>query len=81
VKQPSLVMYYYKDEVHQDSVVRVDAIKDMFSKLGTPDNQKKAVAMPNAGDHVMGSFIKSKDLEGVEREIENFLLTLGLTKK
>lgn len=81
VKQPSLVMYYYKDEVHQDSVVRVDAIKDMFSKLGTPYNQKKAVAMPNAGDHVMGSYIKSKDLEGVEREIENFLLTLGLTKK
>jgi esterase/lipase len=81
VKQPSLVMYYYKDEVHQDSVVRVDAIKDMFSKLGTPDNQKKAVAMPNAGDHVMGSFIKSKDLEGVEKEIENFLLTLGLTRK
>jgi hypothetical protein len=37
--------------------------------------------MPNTGDHVMGSFIKSKDLEGVEREIENFLLTLGLTKK
>lgn len=81
VKQPALVMYYYKNEVHQDSVVRVDAIKEMFEKLGTPDNQKKAVAMPNAGDHVMGSFIKSKDLEGVEREIENFLLTLGLAKK
>lgn len=81
VKQPALVMYYYRNEVHQDSVVRVDAIKEMFAKLGTPDNQKKAVAMPNAGDHVMGSFIKSKDLDGVEREIENFLLTLGLTKK
>ncbi|MGZ5252859.1 MAG: alpha/beta hydrolase [Flavitalea sp.] len=81
VKQPALVMYYYRDEIHQDSVVKVEAIKEMFNKLGTPDNQKKAVAMPQAGDHVMGSFIKSKDLEGVEQEIENFLLTLGLGKK
>ncbi|MGZ5245640.1 MAG: alpha/beta hydrolase [Flavitalea sp.] len=81
VKQPALVMYYYRDEIHQDSVVKVEAIKEMFTKLGTPDNQKKAVAMPQAGDHVMGSFIKSKDLEGVEQEIENFLLTLGLGKK
>ena len=73
VKQPTLVLYYYKDEVHQDSVVRVDAIKEMYSKLGTATNKKRAVAMPNTGDHVMGSYLKSKDVEGVEREIEKFM--------
>ena len=73
VKQPTLLLYYYKDDVHQDSVVRVDAMKKMFGELGTADNKKRAVAMPNTGDHVMGSYIKSKDVEGVEREIEKFL--------
>jgi pimeloyl-ACP methyl ester carboxylesterase len=76
VKQPSLVLYYYKDEVHQDSVVKVSAIKKMFEELGSVN--KRSVAMATVGDHVMGSFIKSKDLGAVEKEIEAFLISLGL---
>jgi pimeloyl-ACP methyl ester carboxylesterase len=72
VKQPTLMLYYYKDEVHQDSVVSVDAMKKMFGRLGTPKELKRAVAMPNTGDHVIGSYIKSKDIAGVEREVERF---------
>ncbi len=79
VTQPTLMLYYYKDEIHQDSVVKVDAMQKMFAELGTPQNKKHAVAMPKAGNHVLGSYIKSKDLEGVQREIEKFMIgTLGM---
>src|SRR5258706_2223946 len=59
VKQPTLVLYYYKDEIHQDSVVKVSAIKRMFGHLATPAGQKRMIAVPDAGDHVIGSYIKS----------------------
>jgi len=45
----------------------------MFDQLGTPVGQKKSVAVPNAGDHVIGSYIKSKDLATVENEIITFM--------
>ena len=73
VKQPVLMLYYYKDEVHQDSVVSVPAMLKMFNELGTPANLKIKEAMPNAGNHVMGSYIKSKDLLDVQRAIEKFM--------
>lgn len=76
VKQPVLLLYYYKDEDHQDPVVKVSAMKRMFRHLGTPDSLKKEVAVPNAGDHVIGSYIKSKDLQTVEDNCEKFALEI-----
>ena len=73
VKQPALVLYYYKDDQHQDDVVKVSAILKMFDELGTPANLKRKQAMPNTGNHVIGSPIKSNDVQGVEKEIEKFL--------
>ena len=73
VKQPTLVLYYYKDEVQQDSTVKVSAIKEMFEELGTPSDKKRAEPMPNAGSHVIGSWIRSHDVEGVQTAIEKFL--------
>ncbi len=79
VKQPVLMLYYYKDRVHHDSVVSVPAMLKMFDELGSPVKIKKA--MPNAGDHVIGSFIKSKDLRDVQAAIEDFMQqTLQLRK-
>lgn len=75
VRQPTLLLYYFKDDVHQDSVVKVPAMKKMFEELGTPAASKKAVAMPNAGNHVMGSYIKSKDVEGVQSQIIQWMET------
>ncbi|HEY6064431.1 MAG TPA: alpha/beta hydrolase, partial [Chitinophagaceae bacterium] len=72
VKQPCLLLYYYKDAKHQDPVVKVSAMKRMFMQLGTPENLKRQVAIPNAGDHVIGSYVKSKDLQTVEDECEKF---------
>lgn len=72
VKQPVLLLYYYKDEDHQDPVVKVSAMKRMFTQLGTPDSLKRQAAIPNAGEHVLGSYIKSKDLESVKNECTKF---------
>jgi len=71
VKQPVLMLYYYKDEVHQDSVVSVPAMLNMFAQLGSQTKIKQAVS--NAGDHVIGSYIKSNDLLSVQHAIENFM--------
>ncbi len=73
VRQPLLLLYYYKDEEHQDNVVSVPAMLKMFDELGTPKEIKVKRAMPNAGDHVLGSHIKSKDLLGVQQAIEDFM--------
>ncbi len=73
IKLPTLVLYYYKDEAHRDSVVSVPAIRNMFKELGTPANKKAEVAMPYVGDHVMGSYIKSQDLLDVQQSIEKFM--------
>ncbi len=72
VKQPVLLLYYYKDEEHQDPVVKVSAMKRMYSQLSTPENLKRQVAIPNAGDHVIGSYVKSKDIATVQAECEKF---------
>jgi len=79
IDQPVFLGYYYKDEIHQDSVVSVPAMLDMFEVLGTADAQKEKVAFPQAGDHVMTSYISSKDLESVRQETFEFMEThLGL---
>lgn len=74
VEQPLLMLYYYRDDAHQDSVVSVPAMLDMFNKLGTPANKKVKVPMPYVGDHVMGSYIKSQDLLDVQESIEKFII-------
>ena len=76
VKQPTLVLYYYRDSVHQDPVVKVSAMLKMFDELGTPPGLKRKLAMPNTGDHVIGSPIKSHDVKSVQDEIENFVITV-----
>ena len=74
IRQPVLMLYYYKDEDNQDKVVKVSAMKRMFSQLGTPASEKRQVPIPGAGDHVIGSYIKSKDIISVEKETERFAI-------
>jgi esterase/lipase len=74
VTQPTLLLYYYKDSLHQDEVVRVDKMLTMFNQLSTPATLKQQQAMPNTGDHVIGSYIKSKDYQGVEKATEKFFV-------
>lgn len=75
VKQPVLLLYYFKNEAEQDPVVKVDAMLKMFDELGTPAAQKQKIAIPNAGNHVIGSSITSKDILGVEKAMDGFIKT------
>ncbi|MBC7616500.1 MAG: alpha/beta fold hydrolase [Pedobacter sp.] len=73
VKQPVLMLYYYKNKMEQDPVVRVDAMLKMFDELGTPAKDKQKIALPKAGNHVIGSSITSKDIEGVAQAMNGFI--------
>ncbi len=74
ITKPVLMLYYYKDEAHQDKVVKVSAMKKMFTQLATAANMKREKALPNTGEHVIASPIKSKDIESVETETRVFLM-------
>lgn len=73
IKQPVFNGFYYKNEEEQDNVVKVESIKWMHDLLATPENQKALVAFPNAGNHVLASPVKSKDVEGVTKAVADFL--------
>lgn len=73
VRQPTLLLYYYKNEHEQDPVVRVDAMMKMFDELGTSSKLKSKVAIPSGASHVLGSYITSKDIPAVERAIDTFV--------
>jgi len=66
VNKPVFMAYYYKDKAYQDSTVRVDAMLKMFDQLGTPKNQKRKEAFPEAGTHPIGC----KLLSGAWKDIE-----------
>jgi esterase/lipase len=74
IRQPTLTLYYYKDRVHQDSVVSVKAMKSMMEELGTDKPLKQFTSLPQTGNHVIGSYIKSKDIGNVENEIQKFMI-------
>ena len=81
VHQPTLALYYYKDEAQQDKVVKVSAIKSMLATIATPDSLKRGVAMPNVGNHVMCSSIRSNDVAGVIHQTEKFLIEVMHLKR
>jgi len=66
IKCPVFVGYYYKDEENQDKVVSVQAMMDFYNQIATPDSLKRKVAFPDAGNHVISSYVMSKDVIGVE---------------
>ena len=73
VTAPTLTLAYYKNDTAQDDVVKVPAMRNMFAELNTPADKKQFVEMKNTGNHVQGSPIKSKDVEGLKLEIARFL--------
>ena len=73
VRCPVFLGYYYKNEEEQDQVVSVEAMHPMFEQLGTPPTQKRKVAFPKAGNHVIASYIRSHDWRGVYAATDKFL--------
>ncbi len=81
ISQPSLTLYYYKNEEEQDPQVKVSAMLKMHEQLATPADLKDAVNVPTAGAHVLGSSLTSKDIEGVYVEIAKFAVDKLKLKK
>ncbi len=73
IKCPVFLGYYYKNETEKDNTVSIPALLKMYDELGTPAEFKQKVAFPKAGAHVIASYIRSKDWQGVERETDKFL--------
>jgi esterase/lipase len=73
VKCPLFLGYYYKNETEQDKTVSIPAMLKMFDEVGTPQGLKQKFAFPDAGAHVIASYIRSKDWKDVEGETVKFL--------
>ena len=73
VRCPVFLGYYYKNEEMQDQVVSVAAMQSMFEQLGSPEGKKRKVAFPEAGNHVIGSYIRSSDWRGVYQATDRFM--------
>jgi esterase/lipase len=74
VLQPTLLMYYYQDPVHQDSTVKVTAALQMMDELGTPPVLKRSVDIYKAGRHVLGCGLISHDVPAVETAVDSFAI-------
>jgi pimeloyl-ACP methyl ester carboxylesterase len=72
VTQPTLLLYYYKNEKEQDPIVKVSAMLDMFEKISTPQALKMKKAIPTAGNHVLASPIKSSAVLEIESVCSQF---------
>lgn len=81
VKVPAFVGYYYKNEEKQDQVVSVPAILKMFDGLGTSANKKVKKAFPEAGNHVIGCDLRSKDWQNVYNQTVAFIDDVILEKQ
>ncbi len=74
VKAPSLTIYYYKDEEHQDPQVKVSAMLEMNEAISTPSSMKETVPIPDAGAHVISSRYTSKDVPAVFAAAKKFAI-------
>ena len=72
VKCPVFVGCYYKDAEHQDNIVSVEAMREMYHELGTPSEQKRFVTFQNVNTHVIASKLRSKAYEEVRKETFDF---------
>ncbi len=73
IKQPFFMAYYYEDDDHQDEVVSVPRMLEMYDQLGTPPHLKRAVALPTTKAHGLCSRHWSKDLRAVREATYAFV--------
>lgn len=72
VTDPVIMLYYYQDQNHQDHIVSVGRMREMFDQLGTPEAKKREVAIADAGTHIIGSDIFNQNLQSVWHPITRF---------
>ncbi len=70
VKCPVLMLYYYKDEEHQDKAASVAEMLNVFEKLGS--EQKQEIAIEDA-NHVLLSHYVRTDKETIIKALNGFV--------
>jgi len=70
---PVFMGYYFKDESHQDDVVSIPRMMEMFEQLETPKALKRKVNFPDAGYHVIGSSYWNTNTKPIEDSTVKFL--------
>ncbi len=73
IRQPLLVLYYYKNEDEKDDTVSLTAMSRMFDEVSTPPEAKRMLPVPGAGAHVISSKYVSGDLNMVWQYSQEFL--------
>ena len=73
VMVPTFSGFYYKNEVEQDNVVSVNAMRMMFKQLGTEDSLKLEIAFEDAGGHEIAYNIVNKNYLKVQKSTLKFL--------
>ncbi|MBL8018802.1 MAG: alpha/beta hydrolase [Leptospirales bacterium] len=75
ITSPVLMLYYYKDEKHQDTAASVPAMLDGFQQLGKfakPNPLNRSVAVER-GDHILMSKWVDTDKALIEKETLRFI--------
>ncbi len=78
IEVPVLTLYYHKNFIEEDQHVEVSVYEDAHKLFSTPDSLKSLIPLKTPGTHFIGSEIKSKDTQIVEKEILDFLKRIGV---
>jgi esterase/lipase len=73
ITAPVFMGYYYKNEEEQDKVVSIPAMLKMYDQLGTLNEKKQKMAFPDAGDHVLTSYLSTPNHHQVQQAALEFL--------
>lgn len=65
IYSPYFVGYYYKNDKESDHVISIPGIMNFDNQTNTATEDKRVMAFPNVGNHVMASSLQSKDIESV----------------
>ena len=72
ITAPVFLGYYYKDNDNQDKTVKVSAMLEMYQHLGTSPDNKREIAFPEAGNHVIACELTSGAIKDVIAETIQF---------
>ena len=70
---PYFIGYYFKDEVHKDNIISLDAVAEFHAISSTADEAKKVIAFDNARGHVISSDLMNPNWKDVQDSIFTYV--------
>lgn len=72
IKTPVFVGYYYKNKKEKDNIVSIDAMKNFYNQIQTPENQKVITPFSEVGGHVITNKYQKGGLDDVRKATFDF---------